>query len=423
MSRIIHGDSHKSIKYFRENPAALAVLMIYIGRANPEGVAWPSLDGLAHDTGWTKTPCLNARHFLVEHGVLEAVPDYVRPAWRDKPAAELARLRNLDHSEYYRVTGVFIQGGKFYPLLYMPEGQESDVSDEAPIVHAVDRRSGRPSSASTVEPVDGRPDGPELDSTTTELDSNKAELSSITTQLDSTTTNGSTESACARADDPLADVVVDVLIKPEVEKLCLLPETQAALLAHGPAYALAVAWVARDPRIKNPAGFARSLMEKGGPPEQLLKAAEIAIGLGITDRQAAERALSLREYEQLQADAHRIVEEQMPDPSSGEPESKSAPVAELTPGESPADSLNDQPPGTSLTIREIWHAVMGSMSLGLGSQATVLYRGTLAKHYADGVLTVQAPSPMARDMINRHCRTWGHEATKIAGVPVEVRAV
>jgi hypothetical protein len=76
-----------------------------------------------------------------------------------------------------------------------------------------------------------------------------------------------------------------------------------------------------------------------------------------------------------------------------------------------------------MTLGEIWQAVISNVPSLMGRQSVQLYRGTQAKRYADGVLTVQAPSPLARDLLNRNHASWGLEVAKWAGMAVEVKAI
>lgn len=159
MSRTIHGLSHKGIKAFREKSAALAVYWIYVSRMNNEGVAWPSANGLARDTGWNKEAVLDGRQCLVALQALEDVPDYIRPEWRALSGQERAKKLNLDRSEYYRPTGHIVLNGVKYPMLYNGSDEISDIDD-----NSADGRNRRPSKGSTVDSVDGRQNPPELDS-------------------------------------------------------------------------------------------------------------------------------------------------------------------------------------------------------------------------------------------------------------------
>lgn len=128
MASVIHGNSAELVKYFRKDPAALALFWIYCARRNNEGVAWPSLRGLAHDTGWSFKACQKARVWLVDRKIISRVEDYIRPQWRNLPPDELAKKRNLDHAEYYRVTGTIEINGSAWPLLY-ENPQQGDFAD------------------------------------------------------------------------------------------------------------------------------------------------------------------------------------------------------------------------------------------------------------------------------------------------------
>lgn len=154
MSAAIHGKSHAVLKHFRKTPAALAVYWIYIARSNRDSVAWPSLAGLARDTGWNKTTCQEAREFLVKHHALQRVSDYVRPEWRDlEPKKQVQRL-NLDKAEYYHPTGYIDIGGKRHWLLYFGGESASDIDEPAPFEGEKDDiLPGRTSTESDIDPV------------------------------------------------------------------------------------------------------------------------------------------------------------------------------------------------------------------------------------------------------------------------------
>lgn len=130
MSRIVHGHSHKALKHFRKCPAALSVYWVYIARANIDNVAWPSIRGLAEDTGWSRTECHKARLWLVECNAIKEDTDYIRPMWRHLPAQKLAQKRNFDRAKYYRPTGFIEPSGDplrlYFDLLYAPENREAD---------------------------------------------------------------------------------------------------------------------------------------------------------------------------------------------------------------------------------------------------------------------------------------------------------
>ena len=166
MSGAIHGKSHAALKYFHKTPAALAVYWIYVSRCNYENVAWPSLKGLARDTGWHKNTCHEGRNWLIEHQALERIQPYIRPDWRHLEPKEQQRRINLDKSEYYRPTGYIQIGAQQHKLLYFGGDEPSTIDDGLP-----DRTSGKGGHRAV---VDVGPDAIELDSRI-ELDSSNQE--------------------------------------------------------------------------------------------------------------------------------------------------------------------------------------------------------------------------------------------------------
>jgi hypothetical protein len=167
---VIHGGSHAALKYFREKPAALAVYWLYVSRTNHEGVAWPSLRGLETSTGWNKDTCAEARDWLVFVGALEPVEKYVRPQWREMEAKDLRRRKNLDHAQYFRMTGYIEVGGTRTPMLYAPQMEAApDVDDTSADEGAMSDATGR-QAAPTNDSADERQRRTELN-TSLQLDS------------------------------------------------------------------------------------------------------------------------------------------------------------------------------------------------------------------------------------------------------------
>ena len=108
----IHGGSTKALRAMRDKPAALSVYWDYCARRNHEGVAFPSLRGLASDTGWAINTCDEARTWLVACGALVEVQGYIRPQWRNLVDGDQRRRLALDKARYYRVTGWIVISGK-----------------------------------------------------------------------------------------------------------------------------------------------------------------------------------------------------------------------------------------------------------------------------------------------------------------------
>lgn len=157
MTAAIHGLSHKALKHFRKNPAALAVYWVYVSRTNVEGVAYPALRGLAKDIGFCKDTCKKSRDWLVSVKALERVETYERPEWRELPDQDKTRRINLDKAEYYRVTGyIEVKGERIY-MLYHGSLEKSVIDYEnSDVLHSltsdgIDHRRGLTSETARTE--------------------------------------------------------------------------------------------------------------------------------------------------------------------------------------------------------------------------------------------------------------------------------
>jgi len=87
------------------------------------------------------------------------------------------------------------------------------------------------------------------------------------------------------------------------------------------------------------------------------------------------------------------------------------------------DGLDERPGGGSLTIRDIWRATLGQLSLQLNrSTYTNWLEGTKPVSYADGVLTVRPRHIMARYMLaERLHESIETTVSTLARVPITVR--
>jgi hypothetical protein len=87
------------------------------------------------------------------------------------------------------------------------------------------------------------------------------------------------------------------------------------------------------------------------------------------------------------------------------------------------DGLDERPGGGTLTIRDIWHATLGQLSLQLNrSTYTNWVEGTKPVSYADGVLTVRARHIMARHMLaERLHQSIELTASSLARTPITIR--
>jgi hypothetical protein len=167
----IHGKSHKAIKLFKHQFGALQVYWIYASRINNEGVAWPSLNGLATDTGMNKKTVHAARKWLVEHRALSVVKKYVPPDWRklsEDKCKEL--LRSHSRTQYFRITGYILDdAGEKFDLLYFPGNEQSEIEYEKPNTNGLQSVHDTPSNV--VYGIHGVPGTPELSTSKSHLDS------------------------------------------------------------------------------------------------------------------------------------------------------------------------------------------------------------------------------------------------------------
>ena len=91
--------------------------------------------------------------------------------------------------------------------------------------------------------------------------------------------------------------------------------------------------------------------------------------------------------------------------------------------ESEPDGLDERPGGGNLTIRDIWRATLGQLSMQLNrSTYTNWVEGTKPVSYADGVLTVRPRHLMARNMLaERLHQSLEMTASSMARTPITIR--
>jgi len=215
------------------------------------------------------------------------------------------------------------------------------------------------------------------------------------------------------------------LILPEIRKLMLSPTAQRELLAHGPAYALALAWECTARGVTNPGGLAVTKMHNGGPADAMLELAALALDLaaesGVLDREAADRVLKRRELDELreQAQEHVAAAQESDEPLVVAAMSEAA-ESTATPELNGLDGKPD--PTGFVTWADVWMTAKGTLAAQLNGAT---YQGYLAKAtaatYADGVLTICAPNFMAMEMLRLQYRAAVEEAvSKAAGVAIAV---
>jgi hypothetical protein len=98
---------------------------------------------------------------------------------------------------------------------------------------------------------------------------------------------------------------------------------------------------------------------------------------------------------------------------------------EPVPAEATPNGLDERPGTGKLTIREIWRATLGQLSLQLNRSTYVNWvEGAKAVSYADGVLTVRARHIMARDWLAERLNYSIEEtASGLAQYPITIRYI
>jgi hypothetical protein len=118
----------------RMPPRAVQLWNIYAAMINHEGVAWPSLTLLTSLLGTRKRDVASdTRRWLIAHGALEVVADYVPPAQRAEPAAQPVPAHEAPM--YVRMTGRIVIDGESFSLAYFPGLERGTEEDEAAAGH------------------------------------------------------------------------------------------------------------------------------------------------------------------------------------------------------------------------------------------------------------------------------------------------
>ena len=100
--------------------ARLHVLLAMMLHANVRNRCWPSMRGLAKETGYALAAVNDAKNWLEEHGAIEIVKYEQRIGEEKTP--KINHLVNV-----YQLTGVIKFGEITYPVLYVPQSDTSNV--------------------------------------------------------------------------------------------------------------------------------------------------------------------------------------------------------------------------------------------------------------------------------------------------------
>jgi hypothetical protein len=238
----------------------------------------------------------------------------------------------------------------------------------------------------------------------------------------SPTTTGSGDSARASAAGAAENPDSWAVVKPLIDRDLQItdPAILDELRAKGATYTLALVWeVTRRPNVQNPAGLAIHKLHNGGPAEVTLDVARMGLEQGLLDFEEADRCARRREQVQLleeaNAKAGRCGE---PGEATGwdpprPPETTGTPLLDAT--------LDEKPPGKTLSWRDTWTAVLGGLQARLNPSTYASWvEGAKAVSYGDGVLTVRARHIMAQDWLSKREKEIGESLTRLAGMPVRV---
>lgn len=102
--------------------ARLHVLMAMVLHANVRNRCWPSMRGLAKETGYALAAVNEAKKWLEEHGAIEIVKYSERV--NEEKEQNANHLQNV-----YQLTGVIKFNGKTYPVQYVGKGEQKDASN------------------------------------------------------------------------------------------------------------------------------------------------------------------------------------------------------------------------------------------------------------------------------------------------------
>lgn len=105
----LHWGFRSVLRHFRDD-GTLAVYIAYLLHANVRNRAWPSIDLLVKETGWSRASVVEAKKWLMDHRALDRV-EYDQRAGADE-------LSLHQRTDIMQVTGVVVIEGEVIPLLY-----------------------------------------------------------------------------------------------------------------------------------------------------------------------------------------------------------------------------------------------------------------------------------------------------------------
>lgn len=118
------------LKEFNEESASLPLLITLMLHADLGGLCYPSTEFLADELGTTQRRIIDARKWLLSHGVYLPVPYTLRGE----------KLKGLPRRQFiYQLTGLYLsKNGSVIPYLYMtPEGREDTRARLMPLIEVL----------------------------------------------------------------------------------------------------------------------------------------------------------------------------------------------------------------------------------------------------------------------------------------------
>lgn len=118
---VIHWNSYNSLKILRKHDtsgAALYVFWALSAHKNERGRAYPKIDTLVRETGFSRPTVIEAIKVLASLGIISKVS-------KDKRVDE--ELEIAYQRSMYQVHGTLTYKGESYPLLYMPSNESKEV--------------------------------------------------------------------------------------------------------------------------------------------------------------------------------------------------------------------------------------------------------------------------------------------------------
>lgn len=128
----LHWKFREVMAEFRDE-GRLAVYLCYLLHANHRSRAWPSVETICSETGWSTASVVEAKKWLVERGALKPVP------YTKRVDDETQLHQRVDIME---VTGVFEYKGETVPILYANQYVNISVSKIMPAENEVTTTTG-----------------------------------------------------------------------------------------------------------------------------------------------------------------------------------------------------------------------------------------------------------------------------------------